>query len=63
MGREMGGRVKREGIFVYLQLWIPSLSPIKLTVSSSKQAHTHTQHLKKKKILEWVAMPSSMESF
>ena len=40
MGREMGGRVKREGIYVYLQPWIPSLSPIKLTVSSSKSTHT-----------------------
>jgi len=48
MGREMGGRVKREGIYVYLQLWIPSLSPIKLTVSSSKHAHTHTTFEKKK---------------
>ena len=43
MGREMRGGVKRD-----LQLWIPSLSPIKLTVSSSKHAHTHTTFGKKK---------------
>ena len=55
MGREMGGRVKREGIYVYLQLWIPSLSPIKLTVSSSKHAHTHTTFEKKKKY--WSGLP------
>ena len=64
MGRETGGWFKREGMYVYLWLWTPSLSPIKLTIYSSKHTHTHTHtpFEKKKRIVEWVALPSSRGS-
>ena len=62
-GEETEGRFKREGMYVYLWLWTPSLSPIKLTIYSSKHTHTHkTFEKKKKRIVGGVALPSSRGS-
>ena len=64
MGREMGGMFKREGKYVYL--WLIHVDvrqkPRKFCKAITLQLKKKKINLTKKRILEWVAMPSSKGS-